>query len=238
MGCSSWQQQLIPGKPFQHVIAYRTPPGDNGLLHIYIHGDGTPFATPTKVAADPSPRRPYVLSLMAKDPASSMLLGRPCYFRARTADRCHPQWWTTHRYAQIVVDSMVAAANSLANGREVVLVGYSGGGTLAMLMAPEVAHLAGVITIAANLDVDQWASLHGYTPLDGSLNPAHQAAQTAAVPQVHFFGARDNAVPPTLAEGLIARFSPGSVRVIPKQDHDCCWHQQWPELLDQALQAF
>lgn len=237
-GCSTWQQDLISGEPFQHQTAYRAGPAATGPIHIYIHGDGRPFITPSQVAADPSPGRPYVLKLMAMDPASSVLLGRPCYFRARAEDRCHFRWWTTHRYARSVVDSMAAGANQLADGRDVVLIGYSGGGTLAMLMAPAIRQLKGVVTIAANLDTDQWTTLHGYTPLHGSLNPSRELERLAAIPQVHYLGVDDEVVPAALAEGFKARLPPGSVQLIPGQDHDCCWHKQWPELLNRALNRF
>ena len=55
-----------------------------------------------------------------------------------------------------------------------VWLGYSGGGTLAMLLAPRFDQTTDVVTVAANLDIDAWTDRHGYSRLSGSLNPARQ----------------------------------------------------------------
>jgi pimeloyl-ACP methyl ester carboxylesterase len=52
------------------------------------------------------------------------------------------------------------------------LVGYSGGGTIAVLLAARRSDVAEVITVAANLDVGYWTQRDGLSPLTGSLDPA------------------------------------------------------------------
>jgi poly(3-hydroxybutyrate) depolymerase len=115
-----------------------------------------------------------------------------------------------------------------------VLVGYSGGGTLAWLMAREVPQTVAVVTIAANLDVERWAALHGYTPLAGSLDPARSPPLPPAVAQVNFAGARDTDVPPEVAVSFGRRHRAAKLVVIEDYDHRCCWTQRWPELLSSA----
>ena len=112
-----------------------------------------------------------------------------------------------------------------------LLIGYSGGGTLAMLMAPHLQHLRGVVTIAANLDVTAWAVWHGYTPLQASLNPMAQTPRTAQLPQVHFFGGEDAQIPIELVAHWRAALPDHSVHILPQYTHACCWHQNWPALL-------
>ncbi len=107
-----------------------------------------------------------------------------------------------------------------------------------MLMAPGITQLKGVITVAANLNINQWTELHGYTSLYGSLNPVDQIQQTAGIPQIHYVGSDDEVVPPELSNHYPSQFMQAHVRVIPGQDHACCWHRQWPELLQQALSTF
>ena len=78
--------------------------------------------------------------------------------------------------------------------RNVVLIGYSGGGTIAWLMAARIPETTRVVTIAANLDIDEWTRIHDYSRLAGSLNPALAPALTPAIEQLHFVGGRDTNV--------------------------------------------
>lgn len=115
--------------------------------------------------------------------------------------------------------------------KEVVLIGYSGGGVLAWLMAeriPEVTHL---VTIAANLDTDAWARLHGYSALTGSLNPAQRAPLPGHIEQLHLTGSRDRISPANLVKATTARQG-GNVEVrMLAVDHRCCWEESWPSVL-------
>jgi pimeloyl-ACP methyl ester carboxylesterase len=79
---------------------------------------------------------------------------------------------------------MAAASRRLLADRgadRVVWLGYSGGGVLAMLLAARVPETIGVVTIAANLDVQAWAAQQGGSPLIGSLDPAREPPLPAHV---------------------------------------------------------
>ena len=115
--------------------------------------------------------------------------------------------------------------------RGLTLIGYSGGGVLAMLMAARMEEVGAVVTIAANLDIDAWADLNGYSRLEGSLNPATQPPLPARIRQIHLFGGRDRRVPPHLAQTVVARQGNARVVVVPDFDHTCCWERVWPEIL-------
>jgi len=80
---------ILPGQGFAHVAYFK--PGSRGyVLHVYIEHDGTPWATLTTPAADPTPSHPLALELMAQDDAPALYLGRPCYFGAARESPCEP----------------------------------------------------------------------------------------------------------------------------------------------------
>lgn len=223
----------VAGDGFRHRTYSRAALGGRGgRLHIYIGGDGTPFPRPTAIAADPTPRRPLTLSLMQRDPHPAVLVGRPCYHGLQ--DGCHASLWTLERYSKPVVDSMAAAIRRiLATGdfQNVVLIGYSGGGVLGLLLADRMAEVDAVVTLAANLDTEAWTSLHGYTPLAGSLNPAAVTLSRGDLFHLHYTGTADDNVPPAIHRALAGKLPAGSLRTVAGFDHRCCWVDGWPGLL-------
>jgi dienelactone hydrolase len=147
---------------------------------------------------------------------------------------CTPRIWTSDRYSQSVVESMAAALNRFAADhgyRHTVLVGYSGGGSLAMLMAPHIASITAVVTIAANLDVAAWTRWHDYLPLSGSLDPATQAPLAASIRQLHLVGGRDANVPESINDRFFSTLRPEQLLRFPGFDHVCCWVEQWADIL-------
>jgi dienelactone hydrolase len=233
-------RQEVRGAAFLHVVYRDTsrPAGADRLLHVYLGGDGSPRQAMRWIPRDPTPTTPVALRLMALDPAPHVFLGRPCQHgvgRADSGGGCSPRDWTTHRYGPEIVESLVAALRSLSVAQKapgIVLLGYSGGGSLAMLMAARMPEVRAVVTVAANLDVRGWAALHGYAPLDASLSPAEEPALDPGVAQIHVLGARDHNVPPALVEAALARQPPGvRVRIVTAADHACCWEAAWPSVL-------
>ena len=85
-----------------------------------------------------------------------------------------------------------------AQARQLRLVGYSGGGTLAALLAARRADVCQLITVASNLDIERWASHHKVSPLWGSENPASYGAALQHLPQYHLIGGDDQVVPATI----------------------------------------
>lgn len=229
---------VLHGDGFEHR-AFATPPGQetgtlHGSLHVYIEHDGTPWSSVDRVADDPTPRTPYALELMARDAGPRLLLGRPCYFAAQVTPPCGARLWTHGRYAPQVIASMVAALRRYLSThpfRHVVLVGYSGGGTLAWLMAAHLPETITLVTIAANLDIDDWTRHHGYSALAGSLNPAALPALPPAIAEHHYVGGRDTNVPPAVVRSFARRHPRASVTEIAAFDHVCCWLERWPGLL-------
>jgi len=186
------------------------------------------------ISSDPTPRTPLMLRLMAQDPEHAIYLGRPCYFGFAQTQPCSPWWWTDGRFAPEVVDSMAAALARLMSGHKnaaVVLIGHSGGGALAMLLATRSIKTIAVVTLAGNLDTDAWTQQHHYSGLSGSLNPALMVTLAPRITQLHFQGSRDQNIPPALVSRFAVRQPHAHFKVYPELDHLCCWEEKWPEIL-------
>jgi len=227
------REEVVAGTAFRHVVFVRGR-ARSTTLHVYLDGDGSPWRG-GRPSPDPTPRNPLVLDLMALDPEPSVYLGRPCYHGLAGSPLCSSALWTAGRYSEEVVSSMEAALRDVMRrgGHErLVWFGYSGGGVLAVLLAPRFAGTTDLVTIAANLDIDRWTQLHRHERLDGSLNPAARPPLPAAIRQRHYVGARDRLVPPEVtARGPVPR---ESIVVVPGYDHACCWRSIWPDVLSEV----
>ena len=235
---------VIQGTRFRHQI-WTAPERGSAVgpatLYVFIEGDGAPWIEAgSKVAHDPTPHRPLALELAAATSAAAaphavLYLGRPCYFEPHLDANCTPDLWTSGRYSDAVVDSLVAAVNrytaAFDNGPALVLIGYSGGGTLAVLMAAHLPSTRAVITIAGNLDVTAWVRWHGYLPLTLSENPAAEPHLPDSIRQWHLVGGKDGNMPEALERRYFDTMPPGHIWRYPGFDHVCCWVQQWSTIL-------
>ena len=181
--------------------------GDRAILIVYLESDGYIRVSPTVLSPDPTPLRPIALELAALDDSASVLyLARPCQYLSDERRRtCNPLYWDTRRFSPEVVAALSDAldqAKERAKAQRLVLVGYSGGGTLANLLAVRRDDIVGIATVAAPLDVDAWVRHHRISPVTGSLD-ATMRAKLAGVRQIHFAGARDWQVPPTLLDSYM-----------------------------------
>jgi pimeloyl-ACP methyl ester carboxylesterase len=225
---------------FKHLTIDQ--PSTSKRLHVYIEGDGIPFRNRFQISQDPSPRYPLMIKLMSLDSGSSFYLGRPCYFNtslpAMLDDECHAKFWTSARYSNDVVASMTQVLRqqlAAHPSQGVTLIGHSGGGTLAMLIAARMPEVDQVVTLAGNLDTQAWLKLHHYSSLPYSLNPADTITSAQPAKQLHFGGDKDDNIPPYLSKDFLTRIGQ-SIQVIPDADHGCCWVAHWGELLGQINQ--
>ncbi len=224
--------QVQGSKGFKHQLFLADNMAEDGILHIYLDGDGTPWERQRWVADDPTARNPLILRLMQQDQQSAILLGRPCYYGIQ--DGCDSKYWTSQRYSKPVVDSMVQALNAWLKQydfKQIVLIGYSGGGTIAMLMANRIKKLSTVVTVAANLDVDEWSKFHGYSILGASLNPANESELHSDIRQIHIAGKDDDVVPIFIIREFAEKQGNAQFYVFHDHDHACCWEESWGKIL-------
>ena len=148
-----FSREIVRGPLFQHQV-FRKQGKQTERLHIYLEGDGKPWLRGQFVTDDPTPKNPLALQLMAEAPYSAVYLGRPCYFGFARTPPCGPRYWTSARYGEEVVNSLVSAIAQLRRDQQpILLIGYSGGGTLASLLAGRLSGDVRLLTIAGNLDL-------------------------------------------------------------------------------------
>jgi pimeloyl-ACP methyl ester carboxylesterase len=235
---AGWSGRTIAAGAFD-IASFSSAAGPSESLTVYIEGDGLAFLDRTTVSADPTPADPLALRLAIAGPQRpAAYLARPCQYVLPDHGRnCGPAMWTSRRYAPEVVDSLdqaVGVLKAAAGARRLVLIGYSGGGVVAALLAARRNDVAGLVTVAANLDVGYWVKRDGLAPLTGSLDPVAFATRVAAVPQVHFAGGRDRVVGADVGRAYIARLPTphrATLVEIAGYDHRCCWADTWRELL-------
>jgi pimeloyl-ACP methyl ester carboxylesterase len=222
------------GEGYTHALFKNKASNHSSTLHIYLGGDGTPWVKGKFIAMDPTPRNPVGLRLMAIDENPSVYLGRPCYHGRYNTPACSPLLWTYQRYSSAVVDSMAAVIEKLlASGgyQELVMVGFSGGGGLAMLLAPRLPQTRQVVTLAGNLDIEAWTRLHDYDELKGSINPSAQPPLDPAIQQFHLVGGKDRNIPPWMVELAVKDQPNGQFITFDEFSHGCCWEKIWKSML-------
>ena len=206
-------------------------------LTIYVEGDGAAWHSPWHPPADPTPFKPLALALAAADPSANVAyLGRPCqYLDAVALKSCAADYWTQRRFAPEVIEAYMVAADQLKARHGAVrlrLVGHSGGGVIATLLAMRRDDVELLVTVASPLSLGDWAHHHGVSPLVGSLDPAITATPLKAARAVHFVGERDKVVPAAVVEKFVSA-NGGRVIKVPGFEHECCWARDWSRLLEE-----
>lgn len=237
-----WQSQVIRTPQFDLQAFINNQPASDGVLNVYIEGDGYAWVGGQFPSDDPTPRTPLGLQLAMAQPGGAVAyLGRPCqYLGAQTDRRCDKKVWTDARFSEAVVVASNTAIDQLKSQQktsQVRLVGYSGGAAVALLAAARRQDVIQIVTVAGNLDPQSWAKAMKLQPLTGSLDTASVIAATAQIPQVDFVGDKDRVVPSSLAESFVTQYPAGRApRIIHKSDfgHACCWAEHWPQLWTQA----
>jgi hypothetical protein len=216
-------------------------------LTIYIEGDGAAWTARQFAPSNPTPRHALGAQLASEDPSSLVAyLGRPCqYLDSEQLKRCDPSLWTDGRFSPAAIslgnkaiDLLLQrlAPYSAHKQPQIRLVGYSGGGAYAVLLASKRTDVSCLITIAAPLDIEAWSGIQRIAPLHTSLNPASPSQILQKIDQTHWYGQKDRIVPPqSIGLFLTTNASPNTqVHVLPKADHLEPWTSQWPVLLQKS----
>jgi len=239
-----WTSQFISAPPF--ILRAFSPRKRESVetLSVYIEGDGMAWLNREQPALDPTPINPIALRLaLAQPQGDAAYLSRPCQFLSELggSQGCTSRYWTKERYSPRVIDAMneaIAAIKRQSGAKRLILIGYSGGGGVAALVAARRHDVERLITVAGNLDVRFWASYQKVDPLEGSENPVDIAHLLGGITQIHYVGSIDPIIPVWLAENFVA-VVPGLPRprivIVPNFDHVCCWVQQWGSLFNSAL---
>lgn len=225
---NGFQLQTYANQAFVRNLATNKMPVDE--LHIYIEGDGQAWKSLHTPSKNPTPKSPIMLKLMTLDTTPSIYVGRPCYFLQN--EKCNVLLWTFARYGDDVLSTLTQAYQQLGSRYDsLTLIGHSGGGTLAMLIAPRLNKAKTVVTLAGNLDSEAWTLHHQYSPLHLSHNPAKRSPLPNHIRQFHYAGSKDTNVLPRFIE-KIAKREKAQYKVMEGFDHTCCWEQVWSRILN------
>ncbi|MDN3640315.1 hypothetical protein QWY82_16075 [Simiduia curdlanivorans] len=244
-----WQREIIATEQL-NFMAFSAPEKPSKAreknLFIYLEGDGQAWASRHSASSNPTPVNAIGLGLAIQHQGGkAVYLSRPCQFLAPSQlKNCDIKRWTSGRYSEQVIAATHLALLQLKqkhNADKLILVGYSGGGTLAAFVAAREKSVSQLITVAAPVDHKAWTNLHQVSSLSDSLSIHDYNAALAQVPQIHFSGGRDNIVPKQLIEQWVTQLkrnfpqAPITTVTLEDFDHHCCWVEKWPEISKQYL---
>jgi hypothetical protein len=236
-----FQKSIIKTDDFR-LLTYQRNREESESATLYIEGDGFAFAERNRVSPNPTPKNSMGLKLAIQDKSPRVFyIARPCQFvPLKHEPLCSPEYWTTKRYAPEIVEAINSAIDQLVKKEhinKIRLVGYSGGGTIAALIAARRSDVQDLRTIAGNLDIRAFVLEHDVTPLNGSLNPITFAKSLASVPQRHFIGSDDKIVTPNITKSYVtalrqfdSKISCVEIRNIEKASHAKGWEDVWRDM--------
>ena len=241
VSAAKWHPVPIGVDGFDLMAYVPDRPNKEPLVTVYIEGDGAAWANRYMPSKDPTPKDPVALKLALAQPSGyAVYLGRPCQYVKRKSAGCDVRYWTDERFSEPVVLATSKAIDVLKNqtqARQIRLVGFSGGGAIATLIAAKRNDVVQLVTVSGNLNITQWTIVHELTPLEG-LDPISVTGQLQRLPQVHFVGKEDTNTTPQLVESFVNQIpKPNNAKVIVKNGngHTCCWAEKWPTLWQQQI---
>ena len=214
--------QVVSSDNFKHLWVANAYVDSDVSFVVFIEGDGQPWLRPDRIAFEPTPEEPLLLSWFLSVDFPAVYLGRPCYF-ALQDDQCSAYWYTHGRYSERVVSSLVQVLKKHVTNRNIILVGHSGGGTLAMLMAEKLPNVEAVVTIAANLQVNKWAEYHNYSKLQGSLDPNLRKPLPAYIQQLHLYSPFDEVIRSEWIKAFSEKQANSVLVELPVDGHNLAW---------------
>ena len=125
-----------------------------------------------------------------------------------------------------------------AQANKLEIIGFSGGGAVAVLVSAQRSDVYGIRTVAGNLDRKVWTRHHKVDPLNGSLNAADVAKKVANIPQIHYIGSQDENMGRYVAESFLSkagRIDCIKIKTVKGVTHSKGWEQAWSRLLTNAL---
>ncbi|MCX5714511.1 MAG: alpha/beta hydrolase [Candidatus Omnitrophica bacterium] len=214
-------------------------------ISIYIEGDGRAWETKHRLSEDPTPSNPVALTLTTVDPAKNVAyIARPGQYSLSGFPECNSKYWSSRRFAPEVVESINKAIDILkekSGAKYVELIGYSGGGAIAILVAARRSDVVALRTVAGNLDPRALSEYHHVSQLDGSMNPPDVAQKVAHIPQRHFVGSKDKVIPFAIVESFVKMEGDNGcqrITIVDGASHNDGWYKRWKELLLMPLATY
>lgn len=239
---AGFTKHLVRGGDFW-ITTYQKITNKHLPYVFYIESDGKPFTYVGRqliISADPTPENPTFLKLATLDKRPNVVyIARPCQF---TPPHLNPKcadcaYWTNLRMSDEVVGSINDAINFINQTSHFSLVGYSGGGGIAVMVAARNKLAKDILTLSANLDTYSFKQYHNTVPMIGSLNPIDYAQQIKHIPQLHISGGKDKIVPPFIADKYVKASDSICVHqhIFDTATHSKGWEGVWRYILSIPL---
>lgn len=236
-------QNNIEASPFI-LTSYERVTERGQVATLYIEGDGLAWTGRSTPSLNPTPINPLALRLAAADVSANVFyLARPCQYSKMITPNtpCPQKYWTDSRFAPEVIEAMNAALDNMKVRHNITgfnLVGFSGGGAVAVLLIARRDDVVSLRTVAGNLNHELLHRIHNVSQLSGSLNPMNVAEKINKIPQHHFIGGDDKVVPPAIAKSFVnASGDPQCIHltIVPNATHEKGWLEHWPTLLNYPI---
>ncbi|MBP3998206.1 alpha/beta hydrolase [Pseudomonas koreensis] len=230
---------VLQTTPFPLLAAVKKDAEESTTLRVYIEDDGSK-ASESQGSTNPTPKALMLVKLALNDPAPSAYLARPCQYV--WSERCVQPELSERRFSSSVITSYQEALEFLKgihHNQTFELVGYGGGGAVALLLAATRTDVIRVQTLGGNLTPTTWSRLHQMPPLKGSIDPIKFAKKLQIIPQRHLVGKTDMEVPQAVAEAYMLALPEADCLEVTlvEADHSQGWDEAWGRFRDQPVRC-
>lgn len=214
--------------------------------NVYIEGDGFAVAGRGRLSVNPTPRNPLSLKLAAADSAKNVIyIARPCQYIETGEDaKCEKKYWSSHRFSTEVIESIDEAISEISGKygiEKINIIGFSGGGAIATILAAKRNDIKSLRTVAGNLDHVAVNSYHRVDQMPKSLNALDYADKITKIPQHHYSGSKDRVVPVFIAEKFAEHVEDKrrcvTMTTVVEATHLGGWVEVWREAIKKPLEC-
>lgn len=203
---SIWEKQTIqPNKP----------------LRIYLEGDG-----------NPNPKNQIALYYATQDPSDNVVyVARPCQWSEDRVCKDKPEIYKNQRFHPEMMRETLEILLQIINKYQapaVELVGYDGGATVAMNLAPQLP-VKRIISIAGILDTENYTRQNDLPDMIDAENPADNLLALSQIPQIHYVGEKDKITPQKMAERFVRQMNNPKSAIVKKVPD--VGHNNWKGVL-------
>lgn len=239
---NGFEKKLVRGGSFW-ITTFQKISNPKLPFVIYIEGDGRPFIGRYRISDDPTPRDIMLLELAVMDKRPNVVyMARPCQYTPMNLNPiCNQTYWTDKRMSEDSIFAMNEVVKNISGKQLVDLIGFSGGGGVAVLIAARNPLVHSVVTLAGNLDIVSFNKYHKTRPMIGSLNPIDYAHKINNIPQLHLSGGKDKIVPAFIADDFVK--AAGSTKCVKREiisnaSHTKNWSKDWNYVLNTPVKCY
>ena len=225
------------------IATYERIHNQGGQAIVYIEGESRGSINSHTTRYNPTPLNPVALKMAVQDKSKNLIyISVPCAnFTLDRIQACNQKYFKTHRFAPEVIASYNQVLDYYRKRYDIKgfhLVGFSGGGVVATLLAQQQPDILTLRTIAAPLDTQIAQRLSQTNSFSHSQNPSSDPFTLGVLPQHHFLGDKDEFVTPVILSSFLQEMGPSRcvrTSLISGPTHRDGWDERWPELMAYPL---